>query len=167
MSSSHPASDGASPDEVANANSAQTVTAKDDVPSFQLPSELPKLPSFTGRSGDPLYDSLSMAVSVTNAALAQVEEKTGAASSTVLSRVRSVGGQARGFFRDVFVLYERRGQYGPQLVAGSALLFGGIVGLRRGRLPGAIVGSAAGVGAYANIYGIEGFAFGDGKKSNR
>ena len=162
MSSSLPASDGASSDEVANANSTQTVT-KDDGPSFQLPSELPKLPSFTGRSGDPLYDSLSMAVSVTNATLAQVEEKTGAASSTVLSRVRSIGSQARTLFRDGFVLYERRGQYGPQLVAGSALLFGGIVGLRRGRVPGALIGSAAGVGAYANIYGIEGFAF-DGKK---
>lgn len=163
MSSSLPASNGASPDEIANANSAQTVTKKDDDGPFQLPSELPKLPSFTGRSGDPLYDSLSMAVSVTNATLAQVEEKTGAASSTVLSRVRSIGSQARTLFRDGFVLYERRGQYGPQLVAGSALLFGGIVGLRRGRVPGAFIGSAAGVGAYANIYGIEGFAF-DGKK---
>lgn len=163
MSSSIPASDGPSPDADEAAKTNKLQTTKDDGPSFQLPSELPTIPSFTGRSGDPLYDSLSAAVSATNAALAQVEDKTGAASSTVLSRVRSVGSQARTLFRDGFVLYERRGQYGPQLVASSALLFGGIAGLRRGRVPGAFVGSAAGVGAYANIYGIEGFVF-DGKK---
>mmetsp|Transcript_6654 Transcript_6654/g.18584 ORF Transcript_6654/g.18584 Transcript_6654/m.18584 type:complete len:162 (+) Transcript_6654:146-631(+) len=158
--SSPPASDGASQAAEAITNKTQT---KDVGPSFELPSELPTLPSFTGRSGDPLYDSLSAAVSATNAALAQVEEKTGAASSTVLSRMRSVGNQSGHIFRDGFVLYERRGQYGPQLVAGSALLFGGIVGLRRGRIPGALVGSAAGIGAYVNVYGIDGFAF-DGKK---
>ena len=156
---SPPASDGAS-----QATEATTQTQTKDVgPSFELPSELPTLPSFTGHSGDPLYDSLSAAVSATNAALAQVEEKTGAASLTVLSRMRSVGNQARHIFRDGFVLYERRGQYGPQLVAGSALLLGGIVGLKRGRIPGALVGSAAAAGSYANVYGIDGFAF-DGKK---
>lgn len=155
-----PASDGAS--QATEATTTQTQT-KDVGPSFELPSELPTLPSFTGRSGDPLYDCLSTAVSATNATLAQVEEKTGAASLTVLSRMRSVGNQARHIFRDGFVLYERRGQYGPQLVAGSALLLGGIVGLKRGRIPGALVGSAAAAGSYANVYGIDGFAF-DGKK---
>jgi hypothetical protein len=156
------ASDGASHAEVL-ANDNNQIT-KDDGPSFQLPSKLPTFPSFTGRSGsgDPLFDSLSVVVSATNAALARVEEKTGAASSTVLLRTRSLSSQARTLFRDGLVLYERRGQYGPQLVAGSAVLFGSIVGLRRGRVPGALVGSGVGVGAYANIYGVEGFAF-DGK----
>jgi hypothetical protein len=125
--------------------------------------KLPALPSFTGRSGDPLYESISSAVSITNAALAQVEEKTDDFSTSVISRMRSFGSQASHVFRDTMVLYERRGQYGPQLVAGSALAFGGIVGLRRGRIPGVLVGSMAGGTAYANIYGIESFGL---KKSD-
>lgn len=122
--------------------------------------KVPTLPSFTGRSGDPLYDSLSSAVSVTNDALARVEEKTDVISITVLSRMRSVGNQASHVFRDALVVYERRGQYGPQVVAGSALAFGGLVGLRRGRIPGVLVGSMAGATTYANIYGLESFGLG-------
>ena len=119
--------------------------------------KLPALPSFTGRSGDPLYESISSAVSITNAALARVEEKTEVVSNSVLSRMRSVGNQARHVFSNALVLYERRGQYGPQLVAGSALAFGGIIGLRRGRIPGIVVGSMAGATAYANVYGVASF----------
>ena len=110
---------------------------------------------FTGTDGDPLYDCLKSAVSTTNAALAAVEERTTVVSATVLSRVRSVGGIMQHSFRDAQILYNRRGQYGPQIVAGTACAFGCLVSLRRGRIPGAVVGAMAGAGAYANIYGIE------------
>mmetsp|Transcript_37580 Transcript_37580/g.82425 ORF Transcript_37580/g.82425 Transcript_37580/m.82425 type:complete len:198 (+) Transcript_37580:3-596(+) len=144
---------------VGKESTAGNTTAKDG----KDPMNLPAIPSFTGRSGDPLYDSISSAVSITNAALAQVEEKTDVLSTSVISRMRAFGSQASHVFRDGMVMYERRGQYGPQLVAGSALAFGGFVGLRRGRIPGVLVGSIAGGTAYANIYGIESFGL---KKSD-
>jgi len=54
--------------------------------------------------------------------------------------------------------YEHRGQYGPQIVAGSAALIGGVVALRTGKIPGALAAGLTGAAAYGNVYGYEDYS---------
>lgn len=54
--------------------------------------------------------------------------------------------------KKVYNMYERRVEFGPYLVLGSGVLFGGMVALRRGRVPGAFAGLVSGGLAYAFVY---------------
>ena len=51
--------------------------------------------------------------------------------------------------------YEKRKQYGPEIIGGSALLVGGIVGLRRGRVPAIATAAATGFLAYVGVYELD------------
>lgn len=52
-------------------------------------------------------------------------------------------------------LYEQRYQYAPYWVLGSTIGSGILVGIRRGRIPGLIVGSMIGTITYISLYGDE------------
>ena len=54
--------------------------------------------------------------------------------------------------------YEHRGQYGPQIVAGTALVLGGAVALRTGKIPGVLAAGLGGAAAYGNVYGYEDYS---------
>jgi hypothetical protein len=73
------------------------------------------------------------------------------------------------FSRKAIKVYETRHEYGPHIVAGSALLFGSIAGLRRGRLPAFLVGTSVGFATYVAVYEVDLYKFPDiifGKKKD-
>lgn len=110
-------------------------------------------------TNDPLLQSIKQLVSLTNSTLSTFEQATDESSALVVSRVLQVVRQARHVATRAASTYEHRGQYGPQIVAGTAVVLGGAVALRTGRLPAAVVsGGLGGAAAYGNVYGYEDYS---------
>jgi len=104
-----------------------------------------------------LKTSIKKVVEVTNSTLATFEQTTDETSSAFVSRIMSRGRQARSIATRGVAAYEQRGSYGPQIVAGTALVVGGVVALRRGKLPGALACGLGGAAAYGNVYGYHNY----------
>lgn len=109
---------------------------------------------------DPLLRSIRAVVQLTNLTLAQCEQSTLAATSSLLSRLSALSHQGRLFASRAMAAYDHRGYYGPQIVAASALV-GGAVGMSRGRVSGILAGGLAGLVAYENVYGFVSLDYGD------
>src|SRR6056300_529558 len=71
-----------------------------------------------------LKTSIKTFVDVTNSTLATFEQATNESSTAFASRLMSFGRQARLFATRTMSVYDQRGSYGPQVVAGTALLVG-------------------------------------------
>ena len=97
-------------------------------------------------------------VDVTNCTLASFEQTTHNTSSAFVSRITSIGKQARYIATRGMATYEQRGSYGPQIVAGTAIAVGGAVALRRGKFPGALASGLGGAAAYGNVYGYQDYS---------
>jgi hypothetical protein len=95
------------------------------------------------------------AVDATNSALQTMEHTVHNGEQFIGSRLRPLGRQFSYAGQRVVEVYERREAYGPQIITGAAVAFGGLTALRRGRVPGALMGALAGSGAYAGVYGVE------------
>lgn len=102
-----------------------------------------------------LNAAIKKVVNVTNSALAVFEQTADETSTAFVSRFTSLARQAKYIATRGMATYEHRGNYGPQIVGGTALVVGGAVALRRGRFPGALAGGLGGVAAYGNIYGYQ------------
>uniref|UniRef100_A0A7S2HE19 Uncharacterized protein n=1 Tax=Helicotheca tamesis TaxID=374047 RepID=A0A7S2HE19_9STRA len=102
-----------------------------------------------------LRDAIKTAVKSTNTLLASLEEITYETSSSFSSRLLTIGRQGRLVATKAYSAYEQRTEFGPQIVAGSAVLFGGLMALRRGKITGALSGVLGGSLAYGGVYGIE------------
>ncbi|KAL7528750.1 hypothetical protein ACHAXR_002611 [Thalassiosira sp. AJA248-18] len=107
---------------------------------------------------DPLLQSIKNVITLTNSALASFEEATDENSTMLVSRLQTLAKQGRHIATRAISTYEHRGQYGPQIVAGSATAVGAIIAMRRGKIPGALAGGLAGAAAYGNVYGYEDFS---------
>ncbi|KAL7472689.1 hypothetical protein ACHAXS_013074 [Conticribra weissflogii] len=115
-------------------------------------------PTRSNPSEDLLLQSIKRFVAATNSTLAALEETTTTSSTALISRIRSLGHQGSVIASRAISTYEHRGQYGPQVVAGAALLVGGAVGLRSGKIPGVLAAGAGGAAAYGNIYGFQDYS---------
>lgn len=109
-------------------------------------------------SNDPLLQSIKEIVKVTNSGLASFEEATDETSTMIVSRLMSLARQGRYLATRAATTYEHRSQYGPQIVAGSAAVVGGLVALRTGRIPGALAAGVTGAATYGNVYGYEDYS---------
>ena len=109
-------------------------------------------------TNDPLLQSIKQVVSVANSGLCSFEQATDENSTMLVSRLQQLAKQGRYIATRAMATYEHRLQYGPQVVAGSMAVVGGVVALRRGKIPGALAGGLTGVGAYGNIYGYEDYS---------
>ncbi len=111
--------------------------------------------------GNPSQQNISLkaaikkVVDVTNYTLAIFEQNTEETSTAFVSRFTSLVRQAKYIATRGMTTYEQRGNYGPQIIGGTALVVGGAVALRRGRFPGALAGGLGGAAAYGNIYGYQ------------
>ena len=123
---------------------------EDERPQSPIPKNL-----FTGKDGDPLRGGIKAAVKTTNVALSTMEDTTNAATTAMLSRVRVIGRQASFATGKAMAVYNDRKNYGPQIVAGTAIALGGLVTVRRGRFPGALAGVAGGGTAYVGVYRMD------------
>lgn len=96
-------------------------------------------------------------VRMTNSTLASFEMATNETSTMFVSRLKPLMIQGGYIATRALSAYEQRGQYGAPIVAGSAILFGGLVAVRTGKFPGALAAGMAGTAAYGNIYGFQDF----------
>jgi len=104
---------------------------------------------------DAIQPLIKQFVSMTNTTLATLEKSADETSTAFISRFRPLLIQGEYIVTRSLATYEQRGQYGVPIVAGSAILFGGLVALRTGKYRGAMAASVAGGAAYGNIYGYQ------------
>jgi hypothetical protein len=104
---------------------------------------------------DAIQPLIKQFVSMTNTTLATLEESADETSTAFISSFRPLIIQGEYIVTRSLATYEQRGQYGVPIVAGSAILFGGLVALRTGKYRGAMAASVAGGAAYGNIYGYQ------------
>ena len=109
-------------------------------------SEGPSMPDIS------LKGMIKSGVDVTNKVLAGVGDATegirqpmNSAWNSVASESSTAGGKARYY-------YQRRHEFAPHIIGGSALVGAGFFGLRRGRIAGVVGGVAAGGLAYGAVY---------------
>jgi hypothetical protein len=118
-------------------------------PSKTLPEKPVENKTSVDNNTDALKSNLRSAIQSTNRALASLEDFL----DTKVSKPVNYGlEQGSVLSEKVIYAYERRHEYGLPLVATSAAVVGGVVGLRRGRLPGAVAGLVSGGLAYTVIY---------------
>jgi len=102
---------------------------------------------------------IKVAVSTCNKELANLEQTSEQVSMPLVATLKDAKQQGEFVVRKVVTAYETRHEYGPHIIAGSALFFGSIVGLRRGRLPAFAVGTAFGFAAYLAVYEVNIYKF--------
>ena len=102
-------------------------------------------------------EGIKQAVNFTNRSLASLEKVSGNVNSSFVSNAQRVGDIVATGMKKSSEAYELRYQYGPQIVAGTGLFVGSLVGLRRGRIPGIIMAGATSIGSYTAIYRPETF----------
>jgi hypothetical protein len=91
-------------------------------------------------------------VDTTNVALGQIEGVTKNIQkpvSTAMEELEKFGTKAATQCR---IVYERRHEFAPYYVAGATVGVGGIAALRRGRVPGVVLGALAGGITYMALY---------------
>lgn len=99
-----------------------------------------------------LRDHIHAAVEATNKFLATVQDTTESIRAPIVKGLHSVESGGSRVATKAMHVYERRHEFGPYLVAGSAVTVGGIVSFRRGRIPGALMGIMTGGLAYLAVY---------------
>jgi hypothetical protein len=103
-------------------------------------------PEETIRSG------IKTAVAAANNFLGSVETMTAGVKQPVESTWETVKTQSKSLADSTVYTYQRRREFAPQIIGGSAVIGGGIVALRRGRIAGVLGAAAAGGAAYAIVY---------------
>mmetsp|Transcript_13659 Transcript_13659/g.24730 ORF Transcript_13659/g.24730 Transcript_13659/m.24730 type:complete len:149 (+) Transcript_13659:151-597(+) len=117
--------------------------------------------SSDNKTVSPIRAPIKSAVGFTNATLADVEEAYHNVKSEVMPNLEAAATTVQAGAQHVVTVYEKRRQYGPAIIGGTAVVMGGLVTLRRGKVPGAFVGALSAAGAYVGVYGsLEDFSFG-------
>ena len=102
---------------------------------------------------------IKAAVGAANSALAGMEKVAGNIREPAVSTWNTISTQSTVAMDAVSTTYQKRHQYAPEIIAGSTVLGGGIMALRRGRIAGVLGATLAGGTAYAVVY--DQFAFQD------
>jgi hypothetical protein len=91
-------------------------------------------------------------VQATNNALASVQETTKGIRKPVESTFNIVSEKSVMVGEQLTYTFNRRHEFAPQLIGGSAVVGAAIMGLRRGRIAAVVGGVATGGMAYATVY---------------
>jgi len=102
-----------------------------------------------------LKPAIKTRVEDTNHFLASLEKKYNNTSTAIMSRVRPIVDKSMLYAEKTIELYKQRQMYGSQIIGGSALTIGLLVGLRRGRVPGFAWAGLTGTVTYLGVYGID------------
>ncbi len=100
-----------------------------------------------------LKSAIKVAVVETNRILSTLENQKDATSDFAGSRLRPLGARLGSLAKNLIAKYEMREYYGPQIIAGSTATIGGLVSMRRGKIPGVFMGALTGVTSYRAVYG--------------
>lgn len=99
-----------------------------------------------------LRKSIHESVGAANKMLAALETTSSELSQPLAKGLSAVEQQGSSAATTAWHVYERRHEFGPYLVLGSAFTVGGITALRRGRFPGVFSGAVTAGMAYVAIY---------------
>lgn len=110
-------------------------------------SDDPKKPTET-----PLRLGVKFTVDTANAALASLEQASKGVLKPVGSSLKTLGEQSSTVGGQFKYVYQRRHEFAPQLIAASAVLGGGMMALRRGRIAGLVGAVGTGGLAYGVVY---------------
>jgi hypothetical protein len=99
-----------------------------------------------------LRKTIHETVVATNGFLGSLEKTTGEMSQPIVQGLKVVEQEASYLASKGLHVYERRHEFGPHLVVGSALTIGGLVALRRGKFSGAIAAGLTGGLTYVTLY---------------
>lgn len=109
----------------------------------------PKKPS----SPEEIFRSgIKAAVSAANSTLTTLEQSTEGARKSTANVFETVAAQSSVVTDTAKNTYNRRHEFAPELIGGSALLGGGFMALRRGRIAGVLGAAVAAGAAYAVVY---------------
>lgn len=108
--------------------------------------------SMMDEARESLKSTINSGVKATNRFLASLQKTTETVRQPVVKGITFVEQEGTALAKKVHQLHERRHEFGPHLVVGSGLVAAGLVGLRRGRLGGALAGVATGGAVYVAIY---------------
>mmetsp|Transcript_33807 Transcript_33807/g.81973 ORF Transcript_33807/g.81973 Transcript_33807/m.81973 type:complete len:127 (+) Transcript_33807:33-413(+) len=105
-----------------------------------------------GPKRNPFSEGIKEAVALTNIGLSKLERLGKDIQQPIAQSFGTVGDKSSEALDVAFNAYDKRKEYGSQIIASSSLGFG-VVGLvRRGRIGGIIGASAAGATAYGIVY---------------
>ncbi len=118
------------------------------------PRSIPAIPSASSIQSS-LKSSIKAGVNSANKFLAGLEDKADEYGKPVVKSLQNIEREGEVVANKATKFYDQRKQYAPEIIGGSALLVGGIVGLRRGKLPAVTTGAAAGFLAYLGVYELD------------
>jgi hypothetical protein len=101
-----------------------------------------------------MRESIKSGVEAANRTLANLEETSDRISKPVVSTFHKVEREGRDIAQQVSYVYTFRHDYAPYLMGGSFLL-GGLLGLRRGKIPAAVTASMFGFISYLGVYQVD------------
>lgn len=90
----------------------------------------------------------------TNSFLGAVEEKSHMTRDFASSRIQPVLNQIRYGLQKVRIVYEQRQYYGPQIISASTATVASLVTMRRGKIPGTLMGGITAASTYTAVYGL-------------
>lgn len=122
--------------------------------TFSPPSlpELPDLKTASTTLRASISKGIKVAVQSTNAALANLQHTADVVRKPVNSGLETVEHASTEVATSARIAYERRHEFAPYYVLGSFVSVGGFFALRRGKIPGLLLGSIAGSLAYVALY---------------
>lgn len=118
------------------------------------PSSIPAIPSVSSIQSS-IKSSIKAGVNAANKVLAELEDKADTYGKPVVKSLQNIEHEGEVIANKATKFYDQRKQYAPEIIGGSALLVGGIVGLRRGKLPAVATGAVTGFLAYLGVYELD------------
>jgi len=115
---------------------------------------IPKIPSVSNMKAS-LKTSIKSGVENANNFLASLEERADKYGQPVVASIHDIQHSGVVVAYKATQCYEKRKQYAPEIIGGSALVVGSLVGLRRGRIPAVATAAATGFLAYVGVYEID------------
>ncbi|KAI2491636.1 hypothetical protein MHU86_22736 [Fragilaria crotonensis] len=117
-------------------------------------SYLSKIQKAMAESDVSLRSAIKSGVEATNKTLASLEQSTEQIRKPVSNAVQIIGKEGQNVAQHATHMYQTRRENAPAWIGGSAVV-GGLMGLRRGRVPAAITASVTGFLTYLVVYEVD------------
>lgn len=99
-----------------------------------------------------LREVIKSVVNTTNVGLSKVHDIVESLKQPVFSAVQTVEEASNSAITNVKYVYQRRHEYAPEIIGGTAVTTGGYFLIRRGRIAGVLGATAGASAAYAVVY---------------
>ena len=123
---------------------------KPSMPEISMPDiNLSDLPSNVKQG---IHQGVKASVSGINAALSQLQHTSEAIRKPVTTGMEHLEHTSTQVATEARIAYERRHEFGPYYVGGATVSVGALTAMRRGKVPGLVLGGLAGAATYIALY---------------